>query len=391
MNLLNHTTFDRLATADATPAISIYLPIEREADKHDQNRIRIKNAIANATERLTADFGKTEPEAEEMLEPAAELIADGRFSAEIDDGLAIFISPDTSMVLPLPRSFDVMTLVGSHFNLKPLLPLLSHDSTFYILALSLNEVRLLRANQASAEMVELPDSVPPSLEEAMKWEDPEDRLQWHTGAPMTGAGERPATFHGHGVTGDETQKENIWAYVRQVASGLDDFLEREGNPLILAGVEYILSIFRNHSEYAHVLDTDISGNVDDFSLQELQDASAEIMNTYMHERQQDALSQLANASGTDLFTDDVDKLVAAAHYGQIDTLFIPRGMTMRGSFDPATGVVTRSEDATSDDLLERSAVATILNSGSVYLIDNDNLPTDALAAATLRAPVTTLA
>lgn len=71
----------------------------------------------------------------------------------------------------------------------PLLPLLSGDGRFYILALSQNELRLLQATRYSVSEVDL-EGVPESLSTALRYDVPEESLQWHTSGRAGTAGKR---------------------------------------------------------------------------------------------------------------------------------------------------------------------------------------------------------
>ena len=81
----------------------------------------------------------------------------------------------------MPHSFDEHVEVGDRFYLKPLVPVLTNDSKFYLLALSQNEVKFYLGSHYSINEIELPKGVPPSLAEALKYDDPEKQTQFHSG------------------------------------------------------------------------------------------------------------------------------------------------------------------------------------------------------------------
>ena len=60
--------------------------------------------------------------------------------------------------------------------------------------------------------------MPKSLAEALQFDDPEQQLQYHTGAPH-GVGRQAAVYHGQGGA-KETAKEDILEYFRQIDQGL---------------------------------------------------------------------------------------------------------------------------------------------------------------------------
>jgi hypothetical protein len=74
--------------------------------------------------------------------------------------------------------------------MKPLLPLLSGDGQFYILALSQNGVRLLQGTRYSVSEVELED-IPGDLAETLRHDDHGQPLPFHTRVSAAASGPAP--------------------------------------------------------------------------------------------------------------------------------------------------------------------------------------------------------
>lgn len=393
MDLFDKELFKQLAEVNNTVAVSLYLPLETEVDKHDKNRIRLKNQLAEATDTLKENYDFSTKEVTDLLEPASRLIANGRFTTdlELNDGLAIFLSAERSEIYTLPRQFEAQMFIGSHFYLTPLLPLLTENGRFYILALSQNEIRLLQASAHTIENVPLGDNIPASLTEALKWEDPEAQTQWHTNISSHARDSRQAVFHGHGGASDENEKEGIEEYFRQVATGIDTLLNGEDTPLVLAGVDYLLSIYEQVSSYPHLLKAGIAGTPEQLSASTLRKKAWEIVAPHFEQDYQREADRLKSAyhANSDLVTDDVENIITAAHYGQVEMLFLDEDGRYWGRFDAAQGAVTRqrADEPNSQELLERTAVQTILTGGTVYVVTNVHLPIQTTAVAQLRSPV----
>src|SRR5690606_30277995 len=84
-----------LVDVETEPCVSIFLHLRRPPAEQDKNRIRLKILLTQAKQTLQ-EQGMRAPDALELLSPAANLIEHGRFWAERDDGLAIFLAPDFS-------------------------------------------------------------------------------------------------------------------------------------------------------------------------------------------------------------------------------------------------------------------------------------------------------
>ena len=114
------------------------------------------------------------------------------------------------------------------------------------MALSQNQVRFFFGNQFSIQELELPEEVPASLAEALKYDDPEKQLQYHSGD----RGNSPI-YRGQGV-GTTDNKEEIKRFFLKVDRGLQSALNEENTPLILAGVEYLLPIYQEINSYSNM-------------------------------------------------------------------------------------------------------------------------------------------
>ncbi len=72
--------------------------------------------------------------------------------------------------------------------------------------------------------------------------------------------------------------------------------------------------------------------------------------------------------------------------GRVETLIVPLGIQRWGRYDPETDSVRTDPEPTpwNDDLLNFAAAQTLLNSGSVYAVPQDQLPPQTEVAAIYR-------
>ena len=363
--------------------VSIYMPTHR-----------LKNLLDKAEDQLTAD-GLRAPEAQEMLEPARALLADGYFWQHQSDGLALFISPDTLRYYRAPLVFGSLVTVGDRLHLKWLLSLLTGDGRFYVLALSQGEVRLLHGTRYSVSAVNL-ESVPSSLAEALKWDDLERQTQLHTStatprgesALSAARGGRPAIFHGHGVDSAEEHKEHILRYFRQVNAGLHEILAGERAPLILAAVDYLRSIYAQANTYTHLLEAGIPGNPEGLSDKALHDRAWAIVEPVFAQERERAIERYRQLAGaeSEKASNDLSHVVLAAYFGRVETLFVALGVQVWGVFDPdARKVQVHAEPMPGDeDLLDLAAVHTLLHGGIAYAVEPAQVPNGSVLAAVFR-------
>jgi hypothetical protein len=329
--------------------------------------------------------GLRKSEVEALLKPASKLIKDSLFWQKESDGLAIFASPQVTHHYRLPLDLKELVVVADRFHVKPLLPLLSGDGRFYVLALSQDEIRLLEGTRYTVEKLDL-ENAPRSLADALRFDDPERRLQFHTASgPSGGRGSRRAIFYGQGaLSGDE--KDNILRYFQELNTGVQDLLAGERAPLVLAGVDYLLPIYQEANGYAFLVDEGVLGNPDDLSAKELHRRAWAIVQPRFAKEREEALSRFRQLANTDRALDELEKVVPATYHGRVETAFVALDVQRWGSFDPATNEIKlhRDTEPGDRDLLDSVAVQTLLNGGTVYAVEPQQMPSQASVAALFR-------
>lgn len=381
MDLLTENKLKNMMEKYGEACVSIYLPTHRGGPETQQDSIRLKNLLKQA-EELLVQRGLRAPDAKAMLQTAQDLVQDGLFWSYQSDGLAIFISRDHTDIHPLPLNFPELVVVGDRFHLKPVLQVLTEDGRFYILAVSQNQVRLMRATRFSIEEINL-EEVPENLAQVLQYDVFEKQLQWR--AARGGAGGRTGVFQGHGAL-EADAKENILRYLREIDKGLRNVIGKEQAPLVMACVEFLLPIYKEANTYPYLLEKGINGNPEGLSAQVLHAAAWPIVQPHFQKAQADAAALYYQLAGTGKTSKDLQKVVEAAYNGRVDVLFVALDIQRWGKFDPETNAVhLHSERQPEDgDLLDFAAIQTFLNSGTVYAVPPENVPDDRNLAAIFR-------
>jgi len=375
--------FERLVQVRGACCLSLYMPTERVVPQTQQNPTRFKNLLAQAEARLASEYGKAPPEIEALLRPVMPLVNDAEFWRHQSDGLALFLTDEGDMTeYRLSLRFEEMVVLSDRLYVKPLLPILSGDGRFYVLALSQNKVRLLQGARYTMDELEL-KNIPQSLEDALDLDDTERHLH-HTAVRAGGAG--PGLLRSHGVGKGELEKEQIRRYFRVVNRGVCDFLGNSRAPLVLAGVEYLHPLYKEVNTYSHLVSDGIRGNPEEWSQADLHALAWPLVEPiFTQERQQalDAYHQLAPKNGA---STQLETIIPASFYGRVDTLFVQLDGQLWGQFDGSTGALELHDTMMPGDreLLDYAAVCTLANGGTVYALDASEMPGDAPLAAVLR-------
>jgi hypothetical protein len=379
MNQLSRAEFERLAAVRGTPSISIYMPTHRAGAEVRQNAVRFKNLLRRIEDDLQVR-GMRPPEVKQLLSAGRALAGDDPFWQHQRSGFAAFIAEGLFDPYRLPLEVDELATIGDRFSLKPLLPLLTGENRFFILALSQNQVRLLEGTRHSVREVPVGD-IPKGLADAMRFDEEQAQVMFHLGK-KTGAG---GVYHGHGVMEAE-HKEKIRQYFLQVDRGLHDVLRDERAPLLLAGVEYLHPIYRDASTYPHLLPVGLSGNPDGLKPEQLHEEAWAVLQPYFENEVQRAVESWRNLAGTGRASGEIREILPAAVHGRIDRLLLTVDEQRWGRLDETTAIVEEHDtrQAGDHDLIELAAVHTALNGGPVLTIARDRMPDGAGIAAIFR-------
>jgi hypothetical protein len=182
----------------------------------------------------------------------------------------------------------------------------------------------------------------------------------------------------------EPAKDELSQYFRVIDAALREPLRDQRAPLILAGVQYLLPIYREVSSYAHLAPDEVAGNPDHLAEHELQERTWPLVQSYLEQARRDTVAKYQKLAGTGKTADDVRQIVLAAQQGQIEALFVDRAAHCWGTFDAATSHLTvrpsPAAEPGDDDLLDYAAVQTLLHRGAVYAVPADQVPSPPAAA-----------
>jgi hypothetical protein len=382
MESLTRTELRRLVESAGPACVSIFMPTHRAGVETSQGPIRLKNLLKDAEGQLAA-ANLMSADAEALLEPVRTLLEDYGFWQHQRDGLAIFRSKDLCRILRVEPRMPELAVVADRFHLKPLLPLITGDGHFFVLALSQNLPRLFRATPDGIAEVEA-SRMPKSLAEAFANRFPEKQVQAHTASPFH-RGTGSAIFHGHGGS-EEMKKDTLVAYFRQIDRGIRDLLSEDRVPLILAAVDYLYPLYRQANSSPELLDEWVSGNPDSLSPADLHSKAAPIAAAHFLQERRKAADRYLEAWHTQRASNRPEDVIPAAHQGRVHFLFVPIGVQLWGRFDPHSNEISirESPGPQVQDLLNLAAVQTFVAGGTVYAVAPEEIPGGGLLAAVFR-------
>ncbi|HEX6983187.1 MAG TPA: hypothetical protein VF181_10540 [Balneolaceae bacterium] len=374
--MITRETIVNLANQENDTCISIYLPTHKMGEEVQQDPIRLKNLL-NEVKNQLREHNIPEQKIEKLLTEPKKLLDQPSFWSQNDEGLALFISEESFDYFRVPHSFEERILVDDHFLITPLVPMISLEGTFCVLTLSQKNIRLLRCTRINAENVELNDS-PLSMDEFRQYNVYEKNI-------YSGGNSRSQTmFQGWGD--GSLESDDIENYLKTVENEVTSILRKWNDPLILAGVKEAVAIYKKVNHYNRLMDQAVTENPDPLSDDEIKKAGWEEIQSYFLKDMYEDMQRFGDLSDSEKQSENLTKIVEAAYYGKVDSLFVSLDGDSWGWFDPDRDVVHHSNEPKNGehDLINMAAIKTITQSGNVYALDKDNMPNNASIAAIFR-------
>jgi len=375
---------EKLIQVQDEPCISIYLPASEPPTDSRQPFIRMKNAIGECEKQLDGRGLESEV-ITKLLDPIKAFSDEKTLFTQTDKELAIFSSSDLFEFHQLAIQYPQQTYVADRFYIKPLVPLLTSDEKFYILSLSLHQVRLYEATRQNLQEIPMKDS-PASIDDLLQYEQAQEHIQLHTTPKGKSAGSS-AMFHGHGNIADEsTYKKDIEEFLNEVDKGLMGSLSDRKRPLVLAGVKNIRAAYANLSDYPNILSEGIEGNPEQLKEDELHHAAWNIVQPLMAEKVEKAIDQYGDLSSSGRTSTNLGEILSAAYQGRVDTLFVDSDRCVWGAFNQeANRIHIHTEpEKTDEDLLNLAVIQTLVGRGTVYTPPAEQMPGEGAQAAIFR-------
>ncbi len=339
MKAIDRDTILRLAGHGRWPSVSIFLPTDHLGIRTDADRIRLRNLIKDAHDRLVAD-GERAGDIDALLAGAIQVAADGSLWGGGPNGVAIFSDAEGTETFWLDADPPEVMVVGDRFYLRPLYGAMADDTRVWALAIDSNKTRLFRLDRTDIEEVPLPEGTPVSMAEDMQYDQGDESLQYHTvpGATPEGVspGSNAAMFHGHGGSKD-VDKMQRQRFMQELSRGVVKGIGAESaDPLVLLGVDYLVQDFREVSAYSHVAKEQVLGATDYLSPADVHRAVLVAIGPRLEAKRAVDLEEYQEFAASMRASDDPAEIVAAAASGRVKTLLMDDSAGPWGWFDRTT-------------------------------------------------------
>ncbi len=258
--LPDHPELQRLQSYHAPCCISLYVPFVSDATSDAPMRITLKNMLRSAEDQLSQAAVSTAV-ITALTAPAWTLVESNEFMPVRHEGLALLMANGFFRSYRVPVQYAEQSIgIGKRFNLSPLLEAIRHDERYFVLLISHKHVRLHEGDQYSLRQLRL-TRMAGGVRETLNIDEFPKARELHPVGSATIYGKASEGYHQqYDVT--QTDKEMLLEFFRRVDSYLHPFLVQYDRPLILAGVEYLLPIYRQANTYSRLLPRAITGNLE---------------------------------------------------------------------------------------------------------------------------------
>ena len=184
----------------------------------------------------------------------------------------------------------------------------------------------------------------------------------------------------------DDMKKHLQQWFRTIDKGVANLLGNTRSPLVLAGVDTLFPLYREINTYPHLVEEGIPGNPEEMRAEDLHPLAWALVEPMFNKERDAGLARYRQLAGSGQTTTDVSEAVLAAHHGKVSVLFVAVGVQVWGRFDPEKNQVSVHETAepTDEDLLDFTAIQTLLKGGAVFVVAPEDVPDQALVAAVLR-------
>jgi hypothetical protein len=336
----------------AGPCITIAIPLPDPLEI----RIRLKNAVHGLEKRFPP--GDPRRDIAGLLDPIRAAAAAIETKGVWAKALMVLRSPDVFHGYWLRGVQRETVDAGDQFHLRPLFGAMAREQRFHLLALSQGHVRLFSSTMFRAEEIELPGTVPRNLHDWLNARQP-DHVMDNRSAGGPSVGSMKGVLFGTN-TDREKHDEYVRLFFKEIDRAVHAALREAAAPLMLAGVQEELAIYRRVNSYPHVCEQNVNASPDGVPLPDMLERARDLVCRLPSEPLRKALADLERRPPLL----DAQEILDRAREGRVGELLI-------------------REDA-EDDRFDQAAMEVLRHGGRVFAVNPAEAPGNAAVAAVLR-------
>jgi hypothetical protein len=343
---MNKGTVEELARVRGVPAVSILCPLDVQHPGNPHDPTVLTELRDRAKEQLDADVSGR------VASSIVSRIDDALSALDLEHpspGVAIFVSPDVSRIIPLDSPVGPEVVVGERFAIRGLLKALQQRPRARVVVLSQAKTRCIDLDGALASE-RLDFGFPLEVEPPVEADTPQRDF--------------PLDEHEH----DEAAK----FVFRAVDHALGGLQHRDGRPLVLLGAERDLAYFDEiTTQRTHIIGR-LHGNYERKTAGAIADLVQPVLDAHELEQQQQACTDVREAIGSCAVAGIAEAWAAAragrGHRLVVEDAFRYPARVVGEMLEPA-----RDNDPGAKDAVEDTIEEVVRHGGDVVGVPGDSL------------------
>lgn len=349
---MNRKDVQQLQSLSDPVSLSILMPTNRSYPDNQQDPIRLRNLVTEATNRLVAQYGKYEVES--LLTRLEALTAQIDFRNTLD-GLALYVNRNFSCHYILPFPLKERVILDETFATRDLMFAINRTPRYWILVLSEKPTRLF-------------EGVRDALTEIKEGEFPMTHL---------GPGGAESLPGGFGIKRSGIRDEYDRQFFRHVDEAFGPFFANDPLPLAIVGVKRNLAFFDEVSKHNKSTLCTLEGSHDKTSPHELGALIWPLVLESLAIQRKEIFTKLEKAIGARLFASGIQSVWQAAHEGRGAILLVEQGFHTSARVD-STGINlipadNLAERGVLDDAVDELIEITLAKGGQVVFTEDGTL------------------
>jgi hypothetical protein len=383
MNSLGYDYAAGIFSAPEPPCLSLYQPTHRRHPENQQDPIRFRNLLKTLEQSLRQKYATRD--VRPLMEPFQTLAEDGGFWNHTLDGLAVLAAQGVFRVYRLQRPVAELAVVADSFHIKPLMRILQSADRYQVLGLNRREIKLFEGNRDVLDDIELAQTVPRTITDALGKELTESPTVTSYSAGSAGAG-APAIRHGYGSKQDEVDIDSERFFRAVDRAVLEHHSRPSGLPLILATLPEYQNLFRHVSQNPFLMADGIDIHPDALPPDALRERAWRVVEPQYLARLAGLVEEFSRAKSKGLGSDEIALVAEAAVAGRVATLLIDADRHVAGRIDETSGRIQYGDLAHPeiDDLLDDLGELVMKKGGQIVIVPVERMPTRTGIAAIYR-------
>lgn len=361
------------------PFVSLYQNTHKTPNAVQQDVIKFKNLLKTVKTSLAEKYDDEIIDA--VLNPLQQLKEDKTFWNTNTSAFALLATPKDYVIFRLNRSVKEKVIVADSFHTKPLIRHLQTQGVFHVLTLDREKFALYMCNQDHCQKVDFGEGIDVTKKEVLGTLD-EERYLSHS---SYNGSDNQTMYHGHDDTKNIIEKDTE-RYFRYVDNFVyDTYSKPTQRPLILWALPEHQSIFRKISKNKHLLEDGIKHSDQDLTEKNIQEETWKIMKPFYHKDINEHLDRYQQAHSKGLGSDNTGQIVSMIIQKNVESALIAAQKSIPGKINE-DGTITfgQMKNPIYDDLLDDLAERITRQGGKVYVIDDEEMPTESGIAAIFR-------